>query len=86
MEVLNQIEFIIGLGVLVSGMVISIGKFFYDIKRLGERVTELEGQMSENQKGDNQVADRIKEVETTLTTVVKALRAIMKQLKIPDLL
>lgn len=78
----NHWQLIVTLCLIIAGGF----RFYYANQSLRERVTKLEVKMKENYAADGEVATRIGKMETSLETLVKAVKAILKQLKIPDIL
>jgi len=79
----------------VSGFFLKV--YFFDIrgnssrlKHTIERIVILETQLSDNDQGDvereKHLSDRLTGVENSINKFEKALKAILKHLKIPDML
>ena len=97
MEVLNFFE---SYWQVITGIIlISIGavKFFYEMKALQERVKILEQSLSDNYTNDTMAKEdvtlRLTQIDTKIDTFglrlesfQKAMKAILKELKIPDML
>ncbi|MDA1120882.1 MAG: hypothetical protein O2887_10410 [Bacteroidetes bacterium] len=80
--VYNYWELILSLAALIAWGF----KQYYTMQHMSERVTGLEEKIKINYEVDLQVTSRIDKIDNTLGQLLKSVRAIMKHLKMPDIL